>query len=79
MFREYKGESPGTVLKWTVTDSPPLYLRRSESKVQGINAVCDPQIQDFSKIESKNFPFLRQSHSPRMPGLTHPQGNQGNV
>ena len=33
----------------------------------------------FSKIESKNFPFLRQSHSPRMPGLTHPQGNQGNV
>ena len=26
LFRKYKGESPETVLKWTVTDLPPLYL-----------------------------------------------------
>ena len=38
--------------------------------------LCDPQFKDFYKIESKTFTFLHQSHFPRMPCLTRPQGNQ---
>ena len=38
-----------------------------------------PSVTGFSQNWNQNFHFLRQSHSPRMPGLTHPQGNQGNI
>ena len=34
--------------------------------------------QEFC-LWKQNFPFLHQSHPPHMPGLTHPQGNQGNL
>ena len=54
---KFKGESFGSVLKWTVTNSPPLNQNKFKLKIQGINAVCDPQFPDFYKIKSKTFTF----------------------
>ena len=62
-----------------MTNSPPLNQNKFKLKIQGINAVCDLQFPDFYKIKSKTFYFLHQSHSPRLPGSTHPQSKQGNV
>ena len=54
---KFKGESFGSVLKWTVTNSPPLNQNKLKLKIQGINAVCDPQFPDFYKIQRKTFTF----------------------
>ena len=37
------------------------------SKLQGINAVCDPQFKDFYKIESKTFTFCTSPISRACP------------